>query len=288
MKYVKLWGGLGNQIFQFYFRLFVKTRSDGEVAFYTRLKCPDIRRNFDFLGFTLSDSFLNCINDASASSFHSTIIRAKRFIIKWLPFLSSRLCVENVLLGSMFKDSLVYDGYWQDYRVIEEVYKLSPIVISNAIFSNFQNMLVSEIDSANSVSVHVRRGDKLSCRNRLTHSRLSSSYYFKAIELLKSKIENPVFYVFSDDIEWVKKLKLFQNTDSVVFVSSNVLYASDKFEFYAMSRCKNNIISASTYSWWAAWINLNPEKVIVAPKKWYVLFNKRKTVNLIPSDWIKL
>ena len=118
--------------------------------------------------------------------------------------------------------------------------------------------------------------------NKILYSNICTiDYYKKAIDFLQNKEKDLYFYIFSDDMDWVK------NNISI----SNALYIDwNKSEnswqdMYLMSQCKHNIIANSTFSWWGAWLNQNPNKLIIAPKKF---LNTIETPDLIPSDWIKL
>ena len=144
--------------------------------------------------------------------------------------------------------------------------------------------LGNTISVQNSVSIHIRRGDYLSPVALEWLGVQPVSYYLKAIEMMTMKIPNAKFYLFSDDITWVKQnLKLNHDHE---FVSENITTNSLQ-DFYLMSKCKNNIIANSTFSWWAAWLNQYESKIVIAPKKWYnqITFD---TTDLIPNSWIKI
>lgn len=138
--------------------------------------------------------------------------------------------------------------------------------------------------SANSVSVHIRRGDMKNDPVMVQrHGVMPLSYYQKAIEIIRSKISNPQFYFFSDDIHWAKEN--FTNADTI-FVSGEI--SKTHFEdLYLMSQYGHNIIANSSFSWWGAWLNDNPGKIVIAPNKW---FNSgpQDTQDLIPSNWIRI
>jgi len=137
----------------------------------------------------------------------------------------------------------------------------------------------------NSVAVHIRRGDYL--RKKIIyewHGVMDKEYYAKAFELLHSKTKATKAYYFTDDVEWVSEnlLPLFDGE----IISGNI--AKSHYEdLYLMSQCKHNIIANSSFSWWGAWLNNNPEKIVIAPKKW---FNKgpKDTQDLLPEKWIKI
>jgi hypothetical protein len=134
------------------------------------------------------------------------------------------------------------------------------------------------------VSIHIRRGDfSKKAETNLYHGILSSDYYKQAIEIISSKINSPKFYIFSDDINWAKENLI---VPEAVYASGQI--SKTHFEdLYLMSQCHHNIIANSSFSWWGAWLNDNPEKIVIAPKNW---FNKgpKDTQDIIPGDWIKI
>ena len=125
----------------------------------------------------------------------------------------------------------------------------------------------------NPISMHVRRGDYLKFKD--THPPCSVEYYNQAIS---SFSESSIFLVISDDIEWCKENFL---GDKFYFVEGN----EDYIDLYLMSLCKNNIIANSSFSWWAAWLNRNKEKIVIAPEKWFGNEVQYNTDNLLPSSW---
>jgi hypothetical protein len=132
--------------------------------------------------------------------------------------------------------------------------------------------------------VHIRRGDFLNEKITAYHGVLSAFYFEKAIGLIREKIPSASIYFFSDDIEWVKQnLAVDKNS---VFVSSFITRSAIE-DFYLMTKCKHNIIANSSFSWWPAWLNNNPDKIVVAPKKWFA-DSSINTNDLIPQDWIRI
>ncbi|MFM2292543.1 MAG: hypothetical protein RIS29_2356, partial [Bacteroidota bacterium] len=115
---------------------------------------------------------------------------------------------------------------------------------------------------------------------------LDIEYYKRAVDLICDKVENPVFYVFSNDIEWVKEKFVFLG-DSMTIVDHNQGEKS-YLDLVLMSNCKHNICANSSFSWWGAWLNQNQDKIVIVPEKW---FKDKSYVNstydLIPTEWIK-
>ena len=117
------------------------------------------------------------------------------------------------------------------------------------------------------------------------HGTLGMEYYGKAATLICEKVMNPVFYIFSDDINWCK-----QN----IRLPGDTIYIEDEFagekscgHFALMMACKHFIIPNSSFAWWAAWLNSNPNKIVIAPKVWF--HNSMwDTKDILPPNWIKL
>lgn len=144
--------------------------------------------------------------------------------------------------------------------------------------------LLDKIKSVQSVSIHIRRGDFMSV---VTNNPLMPvSYYKNAVEYIKEKIPSPHFFIFSDDIEWAKKNLSF--IEQIEFVSQPDM--CDYEELTIMSRCKHNIIGNSTFSWWGAWLNIHPDKIVISPKNWLgdTERNKIYVSHLLPESWIQI
>ena len=159
-------------------------------------------------------------------------------------------------------------GYWQS-----EKYFMNALldIRSDFTFKNLPLGLNSEfaeqISELNSVSLHVRRGDYANNpKTLLTHGLCSLDYYQSAIKYILEKVKEPTFFIFSDDIEWVKKH--IEINSACHYISHN--YGSKSYnDMRLMSLCKHNIIANSTFSWWGAWLNANDDKIVVAPKLWF-------------------
>ncbi len=125
-------------------------------------------------------------------------------------------------------------------------------------------------------AIHVRRGDYLKFSD--CHPVLPMEYYLKAMQMVKSE----KYLIFSDDIEWCKNN----------FIGSQFEFSDGKSEIEdlkLMISCSNQIIANSSFSWWAAYLNDNLNKTIVAPKVWFGPgLSQHDTKDLLPSDWIKL
>ena len=142
--------------------------------------------------------------------------------------------------------------------------------------------LIDKIINCNSVSIHIRRGDYLSIYWEKKLAIITDNKYYKnALEYLEKKIKHLHFFVFSDDIQWVKEnLKL----PNCTYVEHNI-GKNSYVDMYLMSLCKHNIIANSTFSWWAAWLNKNEDKIVIMPAHW---INTDSSPGIFPEEWIKL
>ena len=139
--------------------------------------------------------------------------------------------------------------------------------------------LYNEISACNSISVHIRRGEYL----QLNMPVVSDEYYLRAIDFIKNVVKNPSFYVFSNDENYA--YTLFGNKPNFKIVLGNYDQKS-YIDMQLMSACKHNIIANSTFSFWGAYLNRNPDKMVVAPN---IGIGKLYNTNPIACDeWIKI
>ena len=170
---------------------------------------------------------------------------------------------------------IMLTGYYQSYKYFNDtdndIRKLFEPDINMLSKLNSKYPILSE----NTVSLHVRRGDYLSLSE--FHHNLSTSYYFNAI---KQFPRGTKYLIFSDDINWCKTVFI---GDDYIFIESQ----SDIEDLYLMSLCKHNIIANSTFSWWGAWLNCNPDKIVIYPNKWFGVSNSSlPTTDMFPDEWV--
>jgi hypothetical protein len=193
--------------------------------------------------------------------------------------------------GNQFSESylrlngnIYLDGYWQGEVFFQEHKEQIRKDFTLKKISPRMARIIDEMAKINSVSVHIRRGDYVT--NQAIKQIFCScgiSYYRKAIKKINSCIDNPYFYFFTDDMPWVKKYLI---TDKNMKLIEGF---EDYEELILMSNCKHNIIANSSFSWWGAWLNQNPDKIVIAPKKWFNDPKAQESVkDLILIKWIKL
>jgi len=177
-------------------------------------------------------------------------------------------------------------GYWQDETYFKNIRNilLEEIQIKTQLKSEAFNYFENKIKNSHAVSIHFRRGDFLEGKNKNIFLILKMEYYKRAIELIKSRISNPQFFIFSDDIDWAKNNIDF--LDNPVYVDSSG-ELKDYEELILMSHCRHNIIANSTFSWWAGWLNQNSGKIVIQPKSAFlntILEARYQSKNLLYSE----
>lgn len=144
--------------------------------------------------------------------------------------------------------------------------------------------LLASISADESVAVHIRRGDYLNATNASIFRHPDVAWYKHAMAEIEKQVTHPAYYFFSDDIEWVREQ--FGDVKNAIFVDVN--HGAEAYnDMRLMSCCKHNIIANSTFSWWAAWLNTNPGKIVIAPARYYVdeAANERYRRTMLPREW---
>ena len=143
----------------------------------------------------------------------------------------------------------------------------------------------AEIGACNAVSLHVRRGDYAADPVVMAmHGVCSLDYYARAVEYVLERVSKPVFFLFSDDPDWVRDHLKVRGSMRVVDQNGP---DSGSEDLRLMVQCKHHIIANSTFSWWGAWLNANPDKLVIAPKRWFA-DGSLNTSDLLPTNWVKM
>ncbi|HIB85485.1 MAG TPA: alpha-1,2-fucosyltransferase [Chromatiaceae bacterium] len=175
-------------------------------------------------------------------------------------------------------------GGWLSPRYFDGIRRelLEDFSLKHPLSQNATRVKESISEASCAISIHVRRGDYI--ENARTLARLGiceRGYYSDAIDLIQKMYPDSQYYVFSDEPERARKE--LEGLNNLSFVSNN----SQEEDLYLMSSCQHNIIANSTYSWWAAWLNENPEKSVIAPRQWFgpALQSANDTRDLFPENW---
>jgi hypothetical protein len=288
MIFTSIYGGLGNQMFQYAIgkSISVVNEVDFKMDTYKINNGNYIARDFSLSKFNISAGLAEI---SEVEKFHSN---------KYIDFVFGKLYQKNIKLSNKILEKKLFyfdkavlsntkgylDGYWQSFKYFENIREILLKEFTLVKELNFENKLIlNQINELNSVSIHIRRGDYVKDKkNKKIYTVFGMEYYENAIQFIVNNIENPCFFVFSDDLDWASKNL---NLTNVVFVNANATQNPEN-DLFLMSCCKHNIIANSTFSWWSAWLNKNPLKQIVAPKKW---MNTVDTIDdLYPQNWIRL
>lgn len=281
MIIISLKGGLGNQLFQYAFGRLLSIKHNAEVKYQFSAKLGDTKREYKL------DFFNTKVNFASSEEVKKN--KYKLGTISWILRLIRQKIFRQFNIGYtknlLNKKEGCLEGYWQSYKYLEPIKKelQQEITLKKPIDSKF-NKIIFQMNSTNSISLHIRRGDYVNDpKTKKEHYTFGMEYYDKAIGIIKEKIQNPFLFVFSDDIEWVKEnLKTDLPT---IFVSDPSM--PDYENFMIATNCKHNIIANSSFSFWIAWLNQNPNKIVIAPIKWNNIY-QREYKDLLPENWIKI
>lgn len=299
MIIVNIKNGLGNQMFQYAFGKMLEWKTGEQIYF-------DLLRD-DISEPLITDLNVFCIEPivesvpALRKLFEPFSVRAYRDnkqYFKYLYFKLRRKYQSNKLITephpSMYielierlnVDSKYYFlGFWQNPRYFEGYESRIRSFFVPKDVSVYELPVAKEIIASdyNTISLHFRRGDYMTSG---FIEPISLDYYYKAVELISGKLNNPFFYIFTDEPEWVKAN--FQIQFPHKLVTGNTGKDSYK-DILLMSKCKNHIMANSSFSWWGAWLDENPNKIVIAPKKWYASTDRDKyALEITPKEWIRL
>lgn len=286
---VRFWGGLGNQFFQYSFgrALAIKTGEDLRFYMLDKEKTPAT------LSITEFDADISFLQPETLKKIYfcygnNLMVRAERKLTSLFPFIHPGIMIEK---GPGYSEigepyNKYFDGYWQSYRYFNHIADRLKEELTLKRSVKLPCSWFEEINSCQSVAVHVRRGDYLSGRSRSVYHQCDERYYSNAVDLIKEKVKDPVFFVFSDDIDWVKRNFIFM-PDSTRYVIHE-MDKPDCIDNVLMRQCRHFIIANSTFSWWAAFLGGNNEKTVIAPEKWYLNKTDFLISDLIPSTWIMM
>lgn len=289
MIIAKLIGGLGNQMFQYSLGRHLSQKNKTELKI-------DIT---GFESYKLHKYSLDAFNIKKIIASKNEVDKFKKYQArrgkKW--FLYNKFIADDSkyfqeksfsfdLMALELNSDTYIDGHWQSEKYFKEIEPIIRADFSFVLKQGEKDLIVSKlISECNAISVHIRRADYITnTATNKVHGSCSAEYYKKATETMAEKINNPVFFVFSDDHNWAKQN--IKNKYPAVYVDHNDA-DSNYQDMRLMASCKHNIIANSTFSWWGAWLNGNKDKIVIAPKKWFADSDKNEN-DIIPPEWIKI
>ena len=261
---VKIKGGLGNQLFQYAFGRSLSYDLNTELSFdlsyfdteYSKslrhsiygLKLFNIKENIDTINFS------NEMDEESSK--HNYYLEASFNEITGFPSLNN---FNKLQLPAYF------DGYWQS----EKYFIHNENIIRNELefkipLNGINKIIAEDILDHNSVAMHIRRGDY---HNQPHFGMCDTDYYNKSVSFIEKQVENPKFYIFSNDHQWVKKnIHIPHPTYHITHNDVEKGYE----DLRLMSLCKHFIIANSSFSWWGAWLSRNNDKIVTIPNPWFI------------------
>lgn len=271
---VNIKGGLGNQLFCYASARYLSIKHKRKLV---------LDKRSGFVNDTYLRKFklrqLNLPKDITFLEQKSfTLSNFSKRISKFIPlrfryYLRDKyLSAQKLSLAQRLKSNVYMDGYWQSENYFPDMETLlqEEFRFSGNLPDSAKNILF-QIQNTNSVMVHIRR-------KNYAHL-LQAEYYKKSIETIKQKIENSVFFVFSDDFDWIKTNNIF---DEHQYLLVDALQPDEELvDFELMKSCQHAIVANSSFSWWAAWLIENEHKLIICPSKTGFALE-------MPNKWTKI
>lgn len=292
MIITKIIGGLGNQMFQYAAGRALSIKNNTELALdVSGFKNYKLHQGFEFprlfnqhYGIATQVDVFKMLSWQAPSLVRRVLARKQFASFRHKCFIAEPHYQYWAGIAGAPQDCYL-SGYWQSEKYFSDVAAqiredftfLLPLEGKNADFAQ-------RIAEGRAISLHIRRGDYVSNQQTTaTHGLCSIDYYQDAIRYIAERVQNPQFFVFSDDIAWVRdNLKIDFPHHYVGHNSGTQSYNDMRL----MSLCKHHIIANSSFSWWGAWLNASREKIVIAPKKWFVA--DTDTSDLYPLGWVSL
>jgi len=296
MIVVKLMGGLGNQMFQYATARAIAYRNKTplflDITGFDTMADIDTPRQYDLDSFKITGKIADPAILAqvqpigTAYKLHHKIIRRLKSGGKiWQVGEPSASYFDY--MGRAPKNTYLI-GWWQNEKYFSDIREVLLKEFQSAKpLTKYSQDIIKKIESSSvSISVHVRRGDYVENKHASKfHGLTPLEYYRAAAKYFQGRFPDALCVVLSDDIAWCKQnLKLGKN---IVFVEPQ----KDRKDFedlMVMSACDHNIVANSSFSWWGAWLNQNPGKLVVAPKLWFQDEKANSETEIVSPSWIRL
>lgn len=287
---VLLNGGLGNQLFQYAAGRALSERHGVELCLdLSRLKHPepgDTPRRFELASFNIKASLLAKENRQPLGSYrtlvHRVLLKAGITLLGSITLKEQSSRFDPLFLKA--PSDCILDGFWQSERYFKQI---TNILQQELIFKTPSPALVkaSALLSDSVVAVHVRRGDYVTNPAAASfHSICSQDYYRTAATKIQQRYPDAQFLVFSDDPAWCHE---HLDLGLPFRLAEDFRLNGPAEEMLLMSRCRHQIIANSSFSWWGAWLNNSPDKLIIAPSQWFT-DSAIETDDLVPENWMRL
>jgi len=289
----RLLGGLGNQMFQYAAARALADRAGCELLLDVSEFATYHLRRYELDTLRVRARVLPAASEQTVALATTPLVRKGRAV--WRKLFPARVeqgvpvyreksfAFDRGLLEQ--RPPVLLEGYWQSER-----YFLDAAVAIRRDFS-----VIEEPDAANravlqrmqgttAVSLHVRRGDYVTNPTAAAyHGTCSPEYYRQAVEHIAQRCGPVTLFVFSDDQDWVRAHMPFAHP--TVHVDTN---PPDRgvWDMHLMKHCRHHIVANSSFSWWGAWLNPAPDKIVAAPRRWFT-DPAIDTSDLIPAAWVR-
>ncbi len=293
MDVIILFNGLGNQMSQYAFYLNKKRISESTRFLFSK-KSANIHNGYELgnvFGIVYDESAINKI-----LYFIYRIVSYKKYtyiskpIIRILNFLGIAIVNENDDYNfkseylQLSKGIKFYVGGWHSEKYFIDIKD----IVLNTFKFNLNNIgkenmeVLKQIKTSNSVSVHVRRGDFMDPNNyKKLGAVCTLNYFMSAIEKMKSLVDSPHFFFFTNDNAWVSK-----NFNGPDYTLINLNTNSDAWkDMFLISSCKHHINSNGSFSWWSAWLDVNRQPIVIVPKNF---ISGKHFEDIYPKSWTQL
>ncbi len=296
----RLYGGMGNQLFQYAFGRAISEKLNSKLTLDARFLLENkIRSNFTLRKFDLDLFNINAIIGDydnleyiphNFSKFQKVLQLIKCNLGIKTHINGYRLIKEEFYDAKELKEgnNYILDGYWQRYDYFKDIEHL---LKQELTFKDKPTTKILEIEDyikdRNSIAIQIRKTDYVNItKNRMIFEELTSEYFESSLNFLKKKIDKPIILIFSDDNNWAKENLKFIKDEKIIIEDK---WKGDKYQYsmYLMNKSKNHIISNSSFGWWGAFLSNYPEKIVVAPKNWFKIPSKNNNISL-PASWVRL
>ena len=281
--YCRIYNGIGNQLFGYALGLYLSKKYNKALFIdLTKLNQINFLSKIGFKKDTIRKyelEKLGFIHPLKKFSFSGLFIKFKFLMSR--KYLVADFRNSHVDLGRVSENKDILLIGWGNFNIVKDIIpemrkRFKPnFEICSSILQDKKVIIEN-----NSVAIHFRRTDFLDARiGKSFNGICNESYYKKAIDQIKTEVENPFFIIFTDDIDYVRQNMKMDNS---YIVDGNAGY----IDLYLMSLCKHFILANSTFGFWAAMLNSNENKLVCVPEYWYN--NPLRVAEYIPEEWIKI
>ena len=286
MIIVKIIGGLGNQMFQYAYAKALQEKGNEVKIDISVFNTYKLHGGYQLDKYKI-DLKASTIEENNRFYKNTNMIK----ILRRLGYDKSTIIKEETLL---FDDTLLkvednnyISGYFQTELYFKDIREsiLREFIMTNKYTSYTEKIQKNILSNSKTCSIHIRRGDFINNTNISLHGACDLSYYTEAIKFMNLQYRGLKYFIFSDDISWVREN--LEIEDALYIDSAEPRPPHE--DIYLMSICSHNIIANSSFSWWGAWLNQNQNKVVIAPKRWFVDDEMDKQAKgIAPDGWIKI